>query len=64
MVNEHTTPIFVKNSYERPFSKMSKANTNEFSTRIGLHQKSNNVTYGKETYVGRGVRASMNDHFQ
>jgi hypothetical protein len=24
----------------------------------GLHQKSKNVIYGKETYVGYGVRAS------
>jgi hypothetical protein len=52
----------------------------DFWARIGLHQKSNNVTYGKETYLGWGVRASgrwsmatqspfftkivMNDNFQ
>jgi hypothetical protein len=30
----------------------------DFLPRIGLHQKSNNVTYGKETDVGWGVRAS------
>jgi hypothetical protein len=50
------------------------------NTDNGLHQKSKNVTYGKETYVGWGVRPSgrwsmatqppflskiaMNDHFQ
>jgi hypothetical protein len=52
----------------------------DFWPRNGLHQKSKSVTYGKETYVGWGVRAScrwsmateprffseiaMNDHFQ
>jgi hypothetical protein len=52
----------------------------DFWPRNGLHQKSKNVIYGKETYVGLGVRASrpwsmatqppflsklaMNDHFQ
>jgi hypothetical protein len=30
MINGHTTPIFVKNSYERPFSIIPKANTYEF----------------------------------
>jgi hypothetical protein len=29
-----------------------------FWPRKGLHQKSKNVTYGKKTYVGWGVRAS------
>jgi hypothetical protein len=52
MINGHTTPIFVKNSHERPFSKIQKANTYEFLTKNGLHQKSKNVIYGKETYVG------------
>jgi hypothetical protein len=27
MINGHTTPIFVKNSHERPFSIIPKANT-------------------------------------
>jgi hypothetical protein len=52
----------------------------DFWRRNGLHSKSKNVIYGKETYVGWGVRASgqwsmatqppifvensMNDHFQ
>jgi hypothetical protein len=52
----------------------------DFWPRNGLHQKSKNVIYGKETYVGWGERASgkwsiatqppflpkiaMNDHFQ
>jgi hypothetical protein len=52
----------------------------DFWPRNGLHQKSKNVIYGKETYVGWGERASgqwsmatqphflskiaMNDHFK
>jgi hypothetical protein len=80
MINGHTTPIFVENSHERLFSIIPKANTYGFWPRNGLHHKSKNVIYGKETYVGWGVRASgrrstatqppflskiaMNDHFQ
>jgi hypothetical protein len=30
----------------------------KFWLRNGLHQKSKNVTYDKETYVGLGVQAS------
>jgi hypothetical protein len=45
-------PIFVKNSHERPFSIISKDNTYIFLPRNGLYQKSKNVTFGKETYVG------------
>jgi hypothetical protein len=30
MINGHTTPIFVGNSHERPFSIIPKANTYEF----------------------------------
>ena len=33
MINGHTTPIFVENSYERPFSIISKANTYRFFTK-------------------------------
>jgi len=73
-------PHFVNNSHERPFSIILKANTYGFWSRNRLHQKSKNVTYSKETYVGWGVRASgrwsmarqhpywskiaMNDNFQ
>jgi hypothetical protein len=32
MVNGHTTPIFVENSHERPFSIIPKANTYGFLT--------------------------------
>jgi hypothetical protein len=52
MINGHTTPIFVENSHERPFSIIPKANTNGFLTKNGPHQKSKNVIYGKKTYVG------------
>jgi hypothetical protein len=33
MINCHTTPIFVENSHERPFSIMPKANTYGFLTK-------------------------------
>jgi hypothetical protein len=33
MINGHTTPIFVENSYERPFSMTLKANTYGFLTK-------------------------------
>jgi hypothetical protein len=33
MINGHTTPMFVKNSHERPFSIIPKANTYEFLTK-------------------------------
>jgi hypothetical protein len=33
MINEHTTPIFVKNSHDRPFSIIPKANTYRFLTK-------------------------------
>jgi hypothetical protein len=33
MINIHTTPIFVENNQERPFSIILKANTYGFSTK-------------------------------
>jgi hypothetical protein len=45
-------PIFVENSHERPFSIIPKVITYGFFPRNGLHQKSKNVIYGKETNVG------------
>jgi hypothetical protein len=33
MINGHTTPIFVENSDERPFSMTLKANTYEILTK-------------------------------
>jgi hypothetical protein len=58
MINGHTTPAFVRNSHERPFSIIPKANTTDFWWRNGLHHKSKNVIYGKETYVVWDVRTS------
>jgi hypothetical protein len=53
MINGHTTPVFYENIHERPFSIIPKANTYGFLIKKnGLHQKSKNVIYGKETYVG------------
>jgi hypothetical protein len=37
---------------------LPKANTYGFLTKNGIHQKFKNEIYGKETYVGQGVRAS------
>jgi hypothetical protein len=58
MIYAHTTFIFAENSHERPVSIIQKANTYEFWPWNGLHQKSKNLIYGKETFVGWGVRAS------
>jgi hypothetical protein len=49
MINGLTTPIFVKNSHEWLFAIIVKPNTYGFLTKNGLHKKSKNVTYGKET---------------
>jgi hypothetical protein len=35
MINGHTTPIFVENSHERPFSMTLKANTYGKETYVG-----------------------------
>jgi hypothetical protein len=40
-------PHYCRKYHERP----------DFSPRNGLHQKSKNVIYGMETYVGLGVQA-------
>jgi hypothetical protein len=52
IINGHSTLIFVENSLDRPFSIILKANTYVFLTKNGLQQKSKNVIYGKEIYVG------------
>jgi hypothetical protein len=52
MINGQRTPIFVKNSHERPFSIISKANTYGFLTKKWSPPEIQNVIYGKETYVG------------
>jgi hypothetical protein len=52
MINGHTTPIFVENSHERPFSIIPKANTYRFLTKKCSPPETQNLIYGKETYVG------------
>jgi hypothetical protein len=51
-------PYFCRKWHERPFLIILKANTYGFLTKNGIHYKSKNVFYGKETYLGRGVRTS------
>jgi hypothetical protein len=80
MINGHTTPIFVENSHERPFSIIPKANTNEFLTKkwspleiqeCDLWQE--NICGVKCTSLWSMIKATqtpflskiaMNDHFQ
>jgi hypothetical protein len=57
MINGHTTPIFVENSMNHHF-QYRRLTPTDCWPRNGLHQKSKNVIYGKETYVGSEVRAS------
>jgi hypothetical protein len=52
MINGHTTPIFVENSHERPFSIIPKANTYGFFTKKWSPPEIQNLIYDKETYVG------------
>jgi hypothetical protein len=61
MINGRTTPIFVENSHERPFSIIPKANTYGFLTKKWHHQKSKNVVYGKETHVGEVYEPLVDD---
>jgi hypothetical protein len=58
MINGHTTPIFVENSMKDHFQLYRRLTPTDFWPRNGLHQKTKNVIYGKETYVGWGVGAS------
>jgi hypothetical protein len=55
MINGHTTPIFVKNSMNDHFQYFWRLTSTDFWPRNGLHQKSKNVIYSKETYVWWGV---------
>jgi hypothetical protein len=73
-------PFLSKIAMNDHFQQYWRLTPTDFSPRNGHHQKYKNVTYGKETYVGWGVRASgqwsmatqppflseiaMNDHFQ
>jgi hypothetical protein len=54
----HTTPILFENIMTDHFQKYQRLTPTDFWPRNGLQQKSKNVIYGKETYVGWGVRDS------
>jgi hypothetical protein len=58
MINGHTTPIFVENSHERPFSIVPKANTYGFLTKKWSPPEIQECDLWQETYVGWGVWAS------
>jgi hypothetical protein len=58
MFNGHATPIFVENSMNNHFQEYRRLTPTDFWPRNGLHQKSKNVIYGNEIYVGWGVWAS------
>jgi hypothetical protein len=45
-------PYFCRKLHQRPFSIILKANTYRFLTNKLIDQKSKNVIYGMETYVG------------
>jgi hypothetical protein len=63
MINGHTTPIFVKNSHERPFSKIPKPNTYGFLTKKWSPPEIRNVIYGEETYVGEVYEPLVDDQW-
>jgi hypothetical protein len=48
----HITPIFVENSHEQTFQKYRRLTPTDFWPKNGLHQKTKNLIYVKETYVG------------
>ena len=48
----HNPHFFYENSHERPFSIILEAKTYGFLTKKWSPQKSKNVIYAKETYVG------------
>jgi hypothetical protein len=52
MINGHTTPIFVKNSHERPFSKIPKANTYGFLTKKWSPSEIQECDLWQGNYVG------------
>jgi hypothetical protein len=80
MINGHTTPIFVENSHERPFSIIPKANTNGFLTKKWsppeiqeCDQWQENICGVKSTSLWSMInghttpilsKIAMNDHFQ
>jgi hypothetical protein len=72
MINGHTTPIFVGNSHERPFSRIPKPNTYGFLTKkCDLWQ--GNICGVRWTCLWSMInvhttpilsKIAMNDHFQ
>jgi hypothetical protein len=80
MINGHTTPIFVKNSHEGPFSIISKANTYEFLTKKWSPQEIQECDLWQGNICGVRLTSlwwminghttpvfleiAMNDHFQ
>jgi hypothetical protein len=80
MINGNTTQFWSKIAMNGHFQCYRRLTLIDFWQRTSLHQKSINVTCGKETYVGWGVRSNcpwwmaiqppflsiiaMNDHFQ
>jgi hypothetical protein len=56
MATQH--PFLSKIAMNDHFQRHWRLTTTDFWPRNGLNQKSKNVIYGKETYVGWGVRAS------
>jgi hypothetical protein len=57
MINSHTTPIFVKNSHERPFSIIPKANTYGFLTNKWSPPEIQECVLWQENICGWGVQA-------
>jgi hypothetical protein len=58
MINGHTNPILSKIAMNDHFQQYRRLTRTDFWPRNGLHQKSKTMIYGKETYVGWGLRAS------
>jgi hypothetical protein len=64
MINGHTTSIFVENNINDYFQKkIPKANTYVFLTKNWFYQKSKNVIYAKETYVGEEYVPLVDDQW-
>jgi hypothetical protein len=51
MINGHTTPILLKIATIDHFQYYRRLTPTDFLTKNGVHQKSKNVIYGKQTYV-------------
>jgi hypothetical protein len=56
MINGHTIPIFVKNSHERPFSIIPKANTYGFFTKKWSPPKIQECVLWQGNMLGRRQR--------